>query len=410
MLSPRRSPGPVVLGSRQQNRGLQPRAAQCPTRQLPLRRRVNGWSPRTTALSPAAAQGGATLDDNPPARAPQAHDATTKSPGRMEVTAPSRLQLPEGERVCPLTRPMVWRMLRGMRILAAIDFSYASHEALSQAKAEVLRSQGSLALCHVLPVMHEMSTFFPQEHQGAILRLSGAESDLWQAVRDRMVSLLGEDPGELFIEHGYPYAELIRRADAWRADLIVIGTHGKTGIEHVILGSAAERVARHANCSVLVARPAPKQGVVLAATDLSDPSLPAIRAAAEQAQRRGARLVVLTVVDWSGAGLLAAAGAPFGLSPAFPSSELQNESHSLLLDSLKQAIQGFGATGEPRVMMGSPASSILECAGELEPELLVVGTHGRTGLARLALGSVAEEVIQKAPCSVLAVRLHDADA
>lgn len=298
-------------------------------------------------------------------------------------------------------------MLNRMRILTAIDFSYASVEALNQAKAVLKGSEGALALCHVMPVMHEMTTLFPQEHQGAMLHLVSKEAKIRQAVEDRMLSMLGSDPGELFIERGMPYAELIGRADAWQADMIVVGSHSRSGFEHVLLGSVAERVVRHAHCSVLVARPTPKSGVVLAATDLSDPSLPAIRAAAEEARRRNARLVVLSVVDWSAAAWMAAAGAPFGIAPATASAELQQESHKLLLASLTQAIQRLDASGEARVVEGSPASTIVECAQELQAELVVVGTRGRTGLARLALGSVAEKVIQTATCPVLAVRLQN---
>lgn len=261
-----------------------------------------------------------------------------------------------------------------------------------------------------MPVMHEMTTLFPEEHQGAMLHLVSMEAELRQAVADRMVSMLGSDQGELFIERGIPYAELIRRADTWKADMIVVGSHGKSGLEHVLLGSVAERVARHAHCSVLVARPAANSGVVLAATDLSDPSLPAIRAAAEEARRRNARLVVLSVVDWSAAAWMAAAGAPFGIAPATASTDLQQESHRLLLGTLTQAIQRLGAIGEARVVEGSPASTVVECAKELQAELVVVGTHGRTGLARLALGSVAEKVIQTATCPVLAVRLQEPEA
>jgi nucleotide-binding universal stress UspA family protein len=297
-------------------------------------------------------------------------------------------------------------MLRLMRVLTAVDFSPASVEAWNQAKAESKGADGARALCYVMPVLHEMTTLFPEEHQVAMLHLVSMEAELRQVITDRLVSMLGPDQGELFIERGHPYAELIRRADSWKADLVVVGSHGHTGLGHLLLGSVAQRVVAHAHCSVLVTRPAPTSGVVLVATDLSDPSLPAIRAAADEASRRGARLVVLSVVDWSGASWMAAAGGPFGIVPAVASVELQRESHRLLLEMLTQAIGRIGATGEPRVLEGSPATTIVECAKELQAELVVVGTHGRTGLARLALGSVAQKVIQTAPCPVLAVRHH----
>jgi nucleotide-binding universal stress UspA family protein len=173
------------------------------------------------------------------------------------------------------------------------------------------------------------------------------------------------------------------------------------------LGSVAERVVRHAHCSVLVARNAASSGVVLAATDLSDPSLPAVEAAVEEGRRRGARLVVVTVVDWQGPAWMTAAGTPFGIGAAMPPAELQEELRSSLETLLRRALDRFGGSGETRVLYGSPASAIVHAAESLGAELVVVGTRGRTGLARLALGSVAERVVAGAPCSALVVRLSE---
>jgi len=263
-----------------------------------------------------------------------------------------------------------------------------------------------LALCHVLPVYHEMTTLFSDADQWAIHNWGQTETNLREVVEHKLTALLGTHPGEIFVEQGSAYAEVIRRASAWKADLIVVGHHSSSGLEHALLGSVAERVVRHAQCSVLIARSSQKSGVVLAATDLSDPSVPAIHAAAEQARRRNARLVVMSALDWSSAAWMAAAGAPFGIVPAVASAELQRETHDILLETLRLAMARQGIDGEARVVEDSPATAIVACAKELNAELVVVGTHGRTGLAHLALGSVAERVIQMTHCSVLAVRLH----
>lgn len=294
-----------------------------------------------------------------------------------------------------------------MRVLAAIDFNDSPDLVVAQAKDALRGESGTLALCHVIPFAHETTTLFPELHQGAMLNWIGMEKELREAVRQRMLALLDGAEGELFVEQGKPYARCLHRADEWHADLIVVGNHSKGVVEHALTGSTAERIARHAHCSVLVARPAPKSGVVLVATDLSDPSLPAVRAAAAEARLRGARLVVLSVIDWSGAAWMSAVGTPFGIAPILASTDLQRDSHDLLLQTLAQALERFSAAGEPRVMEGDPAASIVKCANELNAELVVVGTHGKTGLARLALGSVAETVIQTASCPVLAVRLTE---
>jgi nucleotide-binding universal stress UspA family protein len=155
---------------------------------------------------------------------------------------------------------------------------------------------------------------------------------------------------------------------------------------------------------VLVARTHRRTGEVLAATDLSDPSLPAIRAGASEAQRRRANLTVLHNFDvWSASDLptdspLSAAGVP--VSPA--AGELMLEERSAHLAEL---VRQLGIHAVTLVTRDLPETAILSAAKRLPAELVVVGTHGRTGLARLALGSVANAVLEEAPCSVLVVRL-----
>lgn len=116
-------------------------------------------------------------------------------------------------------------------------------------------------------------------------------------------------------------------------------------------------------------------------------------------------MVVVSALEWNDGA--AAAGGMFGLLPALPSAEVKQELRNALHTTLEGAMAQVGAVGEARVLDGSAATAIVGCAEELEAALIVVGTHGRTGLARLALGSVAEHVIRNAGCSVLAVRLAE---
>jgi nucleotide-binding universal stress UspA family protein len=74
-------------------------------------------------------------------------------------------------------------------------------------------------------------------------------------------------------------------------------------------------------------------------------------------------------------------------------------------EKLDECVQRFKAKGGGLLRVGPAAPAILKAASELPAQLLVMGTHGRTGLSRIALGSVAEKVVRSAPCSVLAVRL-----
>jgi nucleotide-binding universal stress UspA family protein len=298
-----------------------------------------------------------------------------------------------------------------VKILVALDFGDASREALVQARALSHQAGGVLAACHVLPSLADLSAFFPERALQNVEDTAPEDARVRKQLQEHARAELGLELTEVFVERGAAYAEIVRRAEEWGADRIVIGSHGRTGLARAVLGSVAERVVEHASCSVLIARPAPNPapnpGVVMVATDLSDASLPAIRAGSEEAQRRGARLEVVSVFEWSPPIAISLTGL-LGTLPALPSTEVQQQAREALRAMLEDAMVRAGAEGEARVLDGSPATEIVAHEEELRAELIVVATRGRTGLARLALGSVAERVIRSAGCSVLAVRAKSA--
>jgi nucleotide-binding universal stress UspA family protein len=294
-----------------------------------------------------------------------------------------------------------------VKILVALDFGTASLEALRQARTLAHETGSVLAACHVLPSMADLSAFFPERSLVNAEDTALEDGQARKALAERARSELGLELTEIFIERGTAYAELVRRAESWGADYIVMGSHGRTGLTRAILGSVAERVVQHAPCSVLIARPIAQPGTVLVATDLSDPSLPAITAGMAEARRRNARLQVVTVFEWAAPLMIPFTGV-MGTLPALPGAEAQAQARETLRQMLTDAVSRAGAVAEARVLEGSPASEIVAHAGEIGAELVVVGTRGRTGLARLALGSVAERVIRGAECSVLAVRVSSA--
>jgi nucleotide-binding universal stress UspA family protein len=201
------------------------------------------------------------------------------------------------------------------------------------------------------------------------------------------------------IEQGTVHAGILRAAKNIGAGAVVVG--GK--IDHRgrhILGSSGEHVVRYANCPVLVARHSPK-GKVLAATDFSDPALPAVEAGATEARHRRADLTVIHASD----PLLVM--SPF-YADFYSSTSLMDPSDQMKKiwqQRLDECVHHFKAKGGGLLRDGPAAPAILSAASELPAQLLVVGTHGRTGLSRIALGSVAEAVVRAAPCSVLIVRL-----
>lgn len=293
------------------------------------------------------------------------------------------------------------------RILCATDLSEPADEALRQA-SDLARDVGArLGVCHLLPVANPLHPLSSAPSDSEPLTDPALTARITEALKTRTTSITGRDSSEVevFVEIGAGYAELLRRAETWRADVVVAASRGLSGLQRVLLGSVASQVVRYAHCPVLVARSSPK-GPVVAATDLSDAALPAVQAAAREAKRREVELVVVHALGLSpAAAMWAALGTPFGAAYSIPSAETVARVQAAARTTLEAALARFDIDGTIVVPDGSAATSIVVEAERREASLVVVGTHGRTGFARVALGSVAEKVIQNAHCSVLAVRL-----
>ena len=293
----------------------------------------------------------------------------------------------------------------GSRILVATDLSRPADEAIRQAHDWSTRLGAELVVCHVIPTHHRANPLFPQRNASDAISTVDLERRVSELVQARVTEQTGR-PAEAFrlvLDVGKPEAGILEAAAAWNVDVIAIGSRGDTGIARILLGSVSERIVRYAPCSVLVARPFSKQGTVLAATDLSDASYPAIKAGAEQARLRGAKLVVLHNLDlWPPPVSSVTAGLGAAGVPTDPS--VLEEQRSAALQRLAKILAELRIEATCRVSHGPPDAEIIRAVDEIEPELLVIGTHGRTGLSRLALGSVAERVVETANCSVLVVR------
>jgi nucleotide-binding universal stress UspA family protein len=289
-----------------------------------------------------------------------------------------------------------------MRVLIASDLSPASEEALKQG-AE-LAAGGPVALCHVMP---ELGTYalLAQEYGADVSKQLELQPKLAEALAGQFARVCPQAASpELFIEQGSDYDQILSRAEAWGAELIALGTHGRRGLKRWLLGSVADQVVRAAHCRVLVARPSPR-GVVLAASDLGDPALPAVHAAADEAARREAPLVVMHAMELPREG--DAAMGLLGALPAIDPPEIRDQKRTLAKELLETALQNARARGKVVIANDDAVDETLQLAGSLPAELIVVSTHGRTGLARVVLGSRASQILEKAPCSVLVARSVD---
>jgi nucleotide-binding universal stress UspA family protein len=207
---------------------------------------------------------------------------------------------------------------------------------------------------------------------------------------------------------GIPSVQICAAATDYHADVIVMGTHGRTGLEHILLGSTAERVLTMAPCPVLTVRkPKGSEGRhtrgpikfahVTAPIDFSDCSVDALEYGIQMVRDFGASLTLLHVLEpvaYGDDGTLGRAAEPDQLDERIDSQ----------LRAYVNAIQSAGVPVREAIRGGVPADSILEFARASACDLIIMGTHGRRGISHVLRGSVAEAVLRRAPCPVLAVK------
>jgi nucleotide-binding universal stress UspA family protein len=285
--------------------------------------------------------------------------------------------------------------LRGP-VLVGTDLSSAADEALRQGAQLAASLATPLVVCHVIPVLLPDRALFGEfrHDQGNIEESIVATAR--EAVRQQCERVLdATQPLEITLEFGTPHVGLLSAADGKHADVIVVAP-----------GTAALDVVRHAPGAVLVARQSPK-GPVVGATDFSDASLPALQVAASEARRRGALLHLLHAFDLDvfSERRAPAAAMPYLQGKSWIAFEGLDELRVIAQRRLKASLRDAALQGDVAVVSGSAPEVIVEYAEAVGADLLVVGTHGRSGFKRLTLGSTAASVVERAPCSVLVVRL-----
>jgi len=285
-------------------------------------------------------------------------------------------------------------------VIAAMDLSDRSAEVLSQAHAWAKRLGAPLVVCHAMPRLDAIMPLLPHLYQ-PVPEVS--ERDVVIDGINDQADALGIGDFDSYILTGSPHAAIIKLAVESSPRLLVIGATQQGAVSHMMLGSTAGQLVRHAPCPVLVARQSAPDGPVVAATDLSDPALQAVRAAAREAARRGAQLFVVHALHLPRQLAVAAIEPTAGLD-AKTAASLKGAAERVI----GELVARLGIAGHGIVIKGRAARAIPQAAQELGASLIVVATHGYTGLERIALGSSAEAIIRAAPCSVLVEKLLSA--
>ena len=295
--------------------------------------------------------------------------------------------------------PSATRGLR--RVLVAVDFSEGSERGWQRALRVPLDPAANLQVVHVLPIQERRKSRLDK-----VLEIYAAR-ELQKIVRamQRILVRAGMRGVAVTCEvrHGAPYDEIVQAARDHRSELIVVGRSGRQGLRHFLLGSTAERVIWSSAIPVLVAqepRPRPYRRV-LVAFDNSVAARAAFRAGIRLADE-AARIDVVRATDLSH--LLAAKNLGVSLRRVREIAAREQRDAERGMASVLAECGGEELDVRLAVRHGSPVSVILDELKRHKSELIVLGTHSRSGIQRAILGSVAESVVRRATGDVLVAR------
>jgi nucleotide-binding universal stress UspA family protein len=286
-------------------------------------------------------------------------------------------------------------------ILAATDFSKPAERAGDFARDLSQRFQAQLHLLHVIVILED--PHLEEDHRHRLEELVATGDD---ARRKDLRGISNHQPGLDVTPHmvrGLAPAEVIvETASNLACDLIVMGTHGRRGLPHLLLGSVAERVVRTSTVPVLTVRGdadielvgAPR---ILVPHDFSEASTAAVRRAAAWAKALGAEITLLHVVE------------PVVYPEFYSVDVLSDDLMERLVERSERALSAAAedllgaAKGRTKVEVGRAANTIVDVADPERFDLVMMATRGLSGLEQMLLGSVAESVLRRCRVPMLAV-------
>lgn len=233
----------------------------------------------------------------------------------------------------------------------------------------------------------------------AVVERDGEVASARETIEQRVAELIPDASNvEIDVRVGDRAEQLLACAQRHHGVLLVMGpaSHREGVLARFFSPSLPTALLRAAELPILVTRYSPPTGRIVAAVELGEPMKPVLLAAAEEVRRAGGKLYVLHCV------------APLPAPGTMEIPVVTTPATDLIDAARIELTRGVAAMGlmpaEVKVEVGPAGSTILQVARELSADLVVVGTHGRSGPARLLLGSIAEEVLRASACNVMVVR------
>jgi nucleotide-binding universal stress UspA family protein len=293
-----------------------------------------------------------------------------------------------------------------MRVLLAYDGSNGATQAADIVASAAWPEDSLIRVVSVIePVVMPMHRPWADDAIDAVTALAGDRN------AEVVMRLKGSQPSvEGTVLRGRPATVIIDEARTFAADLIVMGSRGQGLIASLLLGSVSAEVIDHVRCPILVAR-APTIKQVVLATDESSSARAAESIVAEWSMFEALPIRVVSVAHVDHPWTTGIAPTMYRQVVAAYAADLRDAkaTHKRAAEEAADRLRGAGRRAEPEMREGDPAAEIIAVAEERGADLIVLGSRGRTGVARLLLGSVARNVLSGTTGSVLIVHERTAE-
>ncbi len=303
-------------------------------------------------------------------------------------------------------------MIEFKNILCPTDLSDASVRALTYAAAFARWYGAQLTVLYVVPTFDPI-TVGPGTFNGPVQMVVPMSREEIREEMRRITNSAGMESLDVILsaQDGDPPRNIVDHALETAADLVVMGTHGRSGFERLLIGSVAEKVVRKAPCPVLLVPPhltaaAPEDVTfkhILCAMDFSPAALQALGFALDLARQADGVVTVLHALEW-----LAEEEPRENVHFNVPEYRryLVQDAQERVRTLIAEESRDWSAIDE-RVVFGRAYCEILKVAAESGTDLIVMGAQGRGGLGLTLFGSTTQQVLRAATCPVLTVRGAD---
>jgi nucleotide-binding universal stress UspA family protein len=299
-------------------------------------------------------------------------------------------------------------MLQLQKILFPTDFSRCADQALAHAVFLAEKYGAEIHVLHVVTLFNDQPSIISNEITETESTIRKLE-DLAEKQLNKILDSQDSDDIKIITATKREVSAapaILEYASDNNIDLIVMGTHGRRGLGHLLLGSAAEEVVRLAACPVFTIRelkkPKPVMHVnkILVPVDFSNHSKKALAYASAIAQSYNAQLQVLNIIEETMHPAFSISGKSsiFDLIPG-----IKDDSRKRTIKMLTEVVSE-NVKSDVYIKSGRAASDIIKFAKENSTDLIVIATHGLTGLEHMLLGSVTEKVVRMAHCPVFTVK------